>query len=236
MNFVRIILILFGFGFLLGIWWWERQRRVELPRHEREVLEGIGIEIRTEGSDVALDFSGLDGITATNEHISERSLSIVSEDERLSLSMPSMVEEKLIVFNLMAPVDRPYSGQDLLTAIQGANLVYGEMSIFHHRIKGLRRPIFSMANLVEPGTFNPPAMDGFFTPGLTFFMRLPGQIVGPRALDLMFKSAQHLVNELGGNLCDQHRYPLDQQNIAKLRDEVAKHQQCVDNINKMERG
>jgi cell division protein ZipA len=128
----------------------------------------------------------------------------------------------------MAPVDRPYSGPDLLVAIQGASMIYGEMHIFHHFVKGYRRSVFSMANIIEPGTFNPPVMDDFFSPGLTFFMRLPGQLKGPQALDQMLKSIQHLATELGGQLCDQHRCPLDKQAIAMLRHDVMEHQQRLD--------
>ncbi|CAK0758495.1 Cell division protein ZipA [Gammaproteobacteria bacterium] len=227
MNLVRIILILFGVVLLAGIAWWERQRRLRPNHHEREALEGIGMEIRA-GGDSFLDFSGLDGITATSGPALEMSPGIVREDTPPSSSPSPVVEEKLVVINLVAPVDRPYSGPDLLTALQDAALVYGDMSIFHHRYKGHRRPVFSMANMVEPGTFNPPAMDDFLTPGLTFFMRLPGQVKGPQALDRLLKSAQHLAAELGGNLCDQRRRPLDKPAIAKLRDEVAKHQQRLD--------
>ncbi|CAK0756447.1 cell division protein ZipA [Gammaproteobacteria bacterium] len=233
-NLMRIVLILLLVAALTGIGWWERQRRTRSGRHEREAFEGIGIEIRAGGENESfLDFSGLDGITATSDFAPDTSPRIVLEGSSPQSSTRSSrrtppVEEKLIVINLMAPVDCPYSGPDLLTAIQGANIVYGDMNIFHHRVKGQRRPIFSMANMVEPGTFNPPSMDDFLTPGLTFFMRLPGQVRGPQALDQMLKSVQHLATDLGGNLCDQRRRPLDKRAIAKLRDDVAKYQQRLE--------
>ena len=238
MDLVRIALILSLVVVLVGIGWWERQRRTRPNRHEREALEGIDMEIRTEGGHGSfLDFSGLDGISATSNFdpsLDDTSPRIVLEgapqsSARSSTRIPA-VEDKLVVINLVAPLDHPYSGPDLLTAIQGANIVYGDMNIFHHRVKGHRRPVFSVANLVEPGTFNPPAMDDFLTPGLTFFMRLPGQVKGPQALDQMIRSAQHILTSLGGSLCDQRRRPLGKQAIAKLRDEVMKHQRRIDSV------
>lgn len=235
MNLVRIILILIGIILLVGIGWWERRRRQSPNQHDTELLEGIGVEIRSEEGDGSLDFSGLDGITASDEasldvhHGHHIVIDESSSSSPLQAKARPMVEEKLLVIHLVAPENYPYSGHDLLTALQDARLVYGEMNIFHHYVKGHRRPVFSMANMFEPGTFHPEAMNDFLTPGLTFFMHLPGQVKGPQALESMLKSALHLATELGGNLCDQSRRPLDKQEIAKLHDEVLEYQRRIDN-------
>ncbi len=228
MNLVRILLIIIGVALLAGIVWWERQRRTQPTRRRREVLDGIGLEIHTDGGEPLLDLSDLDGITATSDATPNTPTGSTRKAVTASATRTQPEEEKLVVLNLLAPADQPFLGLDILTAIQGANLAYGEMSIFHHHIKGRRRPIFSMANLVEPGTFDPPSMDDFVTPGLTLFMRLPGAMKGPQALDQMLKSAQHLATELGGTLCDQRRQPLEKKAITKLRADVAKHQQRID--------
>ena len=230
MNAVRILLIIIGFSLLTGIVWWERQRRIPPNRREREVFDGSALNIPADGGEPFLDLSGLDGITATSGGATDASFDIAHRGDHASTSRAQSAEEKLVVLNLVALADQPYTGADLLAAIQGSHLVYGEMSIFHHYVRGQRRPIFSMANMVEPGTFDPPSMDDFITPGLTLFMRLPGHMKGPEAFERMLKSAEHLATELGGTLCDQHRRPLDKQAITKLRAEIVKHQQRVDSI------
>lgn len=107
--------------------------------------------------------------------------------------------------------------------MQDAGIVYGEMRVFHRRIKGYRQTLFSVANMVEPGTFNPPAMDDFTTPGLTLFMCLPGPIQGSEALDQLVKTARHLATTLGGELQDQHHQTMVKASFSRLRDEVIQH-------------
>lgn len=224
MNTMRIILIALGLAFLGGIWWWERRWR-NSPPPDPNILDLDG-KIHIDGGTDISDLSELNGITATGVPGIEESpaLEIKPEAPGATEEVESTeIEEKLIVISLVAPPERPYLGNDLLVAIQNANLVYGEMNIFHHLIKGQRRALFSMANLVEPGTFNPPAMENFSTPGVIFFMRLPCVLKGSLAFERMLKSAQTLAAELGGNLYDQRRRPLDRAGINKLREELSKY-------------
>ncbi len=216
---VRILLVIIGVLVLAGMMWWERQSSIPHKRRDRDIVEGMDLTLHVEGEEPFVDFSELGGLTATG----------VASVDTPSESLP-VLEEKIVVINLVAPTDQPYAGIDVLTALQGARLVYGEMSIFHHRVKTHHRPVFSMANLVEPGTFHPPSMDRFITPGLTLFMSLPCHVSGTHAFEQMLASAQHLFTELGGHLCDQRRRPLDKQAIAKLRTEVSQYLQRIDGI------
>lgn len=216
MNLVRITLILIGIGILIGIWRWEVRRR-RPSRKPPPISDSAYIAQENEGEPF-LDFSGLDGISATRNPVEVAPESKPTTKQVEGRGRPAASdEEKLLVIHLIAPVDSPYFGVDLLTAAQDAKIGYGEMNIFHHRVRAQRRPVFSVANLVEPGTFNPPAMASFFTPGLTFFMRLPGPIPASQAVEQMIQSAQYLATELGGELRDSQRRPLDEEALNRLR-------------------
>lgn len=223
MNTIRIILVVLGVIFLGGIWWWERYGRHK-SQPDQDILDLDGKIHIDDGTDIS-DLSDLEGITATGAPAEELpSLNIEAAQPSVPVApVPEKLPEKILVLSVIAPPDRPFTGLDLLAAIQNAHLVYGEMNIFHHLIKGQRRALFSMANLVEPGTFNPPAMENFTTPGVIFFMRLPSVIKGQPAFDLMLRSAQTLTSELAGSLCDQGRRPLDRAGIIRLRDDLTKY-------------
>ena len=46
----------------------------------------------------------------------------------------------------------------------------------HEGAQGKGALQFSIANLVKPGTFDLAAIKTFYTPGITLFMQLPGQV------------------------------------------------------------
>lgn len=226
MNLIRIIVIIILVSLLVIIRLWTKRQPKQLHPQEQQMLKDIDNDILSDKHEPSLDFSDLDGMTATGESNSQPSNFTVA-NKQLLLSKSSSSNEKLIILNLMAPIGRLYSGIELLTAIQGANLVYGEMNIFHHLAKKCSKPIFSMANMIEPGIFEPPFMDKFFTPGVTFFMNLPNQIDGSLALELMLKSINYLAEELGGEICDYTHKPINHNDLAKLKQDVLTYQQRI---------
>ncbi len=138
---------------------------------------------------------------------------------------PAPGDEVLIVaLSLVAPTDAPFPGPELLGAFDEVGLTFGDMDIFHHygmAPTSARVAVFSVASLVEPGTFDPGAMDDFSTPGLALFMQLPGPVDGQVGLELMLNTGQRLKDLLGGELRDERRSVLTQQTIAHLRERIA---------------
>ncbi len=81
-------------------------------------------------------------------------------------------------------------------------------------------PVFSIANVLEPGVFDWSQMDTLRTPGLVCFMRLPGAIDGQSALELMLGVTQGMSERLGATLCDDRRMRLSPQGVEHLRSQV----------------
>jgi cell division protein ZipA len=104
----------------------------------------------------------------------------------------------------------------------GAGLVYGEMNIFHRfeDVLKLGKNQFSMANMMEPGTFDLETMDQLHTPGVVFFLGLPTAQDSMQAFDFMLETAQCLASNLGGEVLDEQRSVMRPQTIEHCRQQI----------------
>lgn len=130
--------------------------------------------------------------------------------------------QELIVLNVMAPDDKPYSGPDVLQVLLACDVRFGRMNIFHRHEKsdGTGAEQFSVANIVEPGYFDLDGMDDFTTPGLLFFMNLPGPEDSVKAFDAMVETARCLVKNLGGELRDQTHSVATKQTLEHYKQRI----------------
>ncbi len=130
--------------------------------------------------------------------------------------------ERIVTLYVTARGNARFSGSDIAVAAEKAGLQFGDMQIFHRPLDGKpdAGPIFSMANMVKPGTFDMSRIDELQTPGLSFFMTLPGPLSALDAWDAMLPAAQRMAELLGGNVLDEERNALGRQRIAVLRDEL----------------
>ncbi|MDX1609635.1 MAG: cell division protein ZipA C-terminal FtsZ-binding domain-containing protein, partial [Halofilum sp. (in: g-proteobacteria)] len=99
--------------------------------------------------------------------------------------------ERLEAIYVVAPRGERFIGSRLRKLFASHELQHGELDIFHrHDADG--RVLFSVANVVEPGTFDPATMDTLSTPGLALFVRLPGPPSAEIAFDRMVATARAL--------------------------------------------
>ncbi len=131
-------------------------------------------------------------------------------------------EEKIIVLNLMAPEGTHFAGPALAEALQHAGMRHGEHDIFHRTLQTRSGTIalYSAANAVKPGSFDLADIDNFDTPGIAFFLQLPGPFDGLAAFEQMLQAARGTAAELGGHLLDSRRCDLTQQSIEHVREEL----------------
>ncbi|MDQ2971975.1 MAG: cell division protein ZipA [Rhodanobacteraceae bacterium] len=135
---------------------------------------------------------------------------------------PDLPVERIVTLFVAARGGAKFSGSDIAVAAEKAGLEFGDMHIFHRPLDGRPEagPIFSMANMVKPGYFDMNHIEELQTPGLTFFMTLPGPLTALDAWDAMLPTAQRMAELLGGNVLDEERNALGRQRIAVLRDEL----------------
>lgn len=133
-------------------------------------------------------------------------------------------EELHIVMTVMARHGERFSGEALRLALEHADLYHGEMNIFHRHASPKDRAtptLFSAANVLAPGHFEPERMDSQTSPGIAMFMRLPGPERPADAFQQMLDAAKIVAQDLNGTLCDETRSTLTPQSINHLRERIA---------------
>jgi cell division protein ZipA len=133
-----------------------------------------------------------------------------------------MPVERIVSLFVVAREGQVFNGADLIVAAEKAGLEYGDMGIYHRLVDGKREigPIFSVANMLKPGSFDLTRLDALRTSGLSFFMALPGPVTALDAWDAMLPTAQRLAELLDGQVLDEERNALGRQRIAHIRDEL----------------
>jgi cell division protein ZipA len=126
------------------------------------------------------------------------------------------------VINAMAPEGKPFKGNDLLQILMACDVRYGKMNIFHRyeNSDGTGEIQFSVANLVEPGNFDLDEIDEFTTPGVVFFMHLPGPKESIKAYEAMVETARCLVKNLEGELRDQTHSVATKQTLEHYKQRI----------------
>lgn len=144
-------------------------------------------------------------------------------EEKSGESQPAeTVDQEIITINVMAGKGSVFKGPDLLHILLACDVRYGDMQFFH-RYEGANGDgaiQFSVANILNPGTFNLDAIDDFETPGVSFFMCLPGPANPLKAYDFMVETAQCLSKNLEGELLDDTRSAMTKQTLEHNRQRI----------------
>jgi cell division protein ZipA len=135
---------------------------------------------------------------------------------------PNPEFDKVVSLIVAARAGTLLHGSDIVVAAEKAGLQFGDMQIFHRLADGRPEagPIFSVANVVKPGNFDLRHPDQTQTPGVTFFMTLPGPLNALDAWETMLPAAQRFAELLDAVVLDDERNALGRQRIQFLRDEL----------------
>ena len=136
-----------------------------------------------------------------------------------SAEKPNTQPEEVLVIHLMASKGEKVAGQQLLDAVLSAGLRYGAMKIFHRHLSddGSGPVLFSMANLVNPGTFDLNTMSDLEVPGVTLFMALDDIEDPVDALNIMIEAVDSIVGDLQLNVMDESRSSMTRNTIDHYR-------------------
>ena len=132
------------------------------------------------------------------------------------------VPQRIVTLFVAARDGETIDGAAIVVAAEKAGLVYGHMGIFHRLVDGQMdaEPVFSVASMVKPGSFDLRHVHDIQTPGLTFFMTLPGPVPALDAWEMMLPTAQRMAELLGVLVLDEQRNALGRQGIAHIRDDL----------------
>lgn len=156
-----------------------------------------------------------------DDEYGDHSSSVAQGNNALNQQLAAEPEEVLII-NVMAHKGETFKGADLLDIVLKCGMRYGSMDIFHRSSdsKGEGALLFSMANMVKPGTFDLDAMDEFETPGVSLFMTLPINADSMQSFDLMADTARAIADTLKGELKDEQRSVMTRQTLEHCRQRI----------------
>jgi cell division protein ZipA len=141
----------------------------------------------------------------------------VEPSARESRRTASLGAPFLIQISVVASGDGYFDGLELRDALDDLRLIYGDMGIYHRYDRDYRVPLFSVASLVEPGTFPIKDMENFHCPGMVLFFQ-PPQVDDPLAVfDDLVTTCHELALRLDGVEWDEKRQLLTQEKIAQMR-------------------
>jgi cell division protein ZipA len=124
--------------------------------------------------------------------------------------------------NIMANGPTGFGGRAIDQVARHFGLQFGAMSIYHRRNDqplGCRH-LYSLANLYQPGEFDPAKLDRFRTQGLTLFMNVPCAYQPATVFNQMVETAKGLARMLNGHLEDHDHHPLTDQGIQVIRTQI----------------
>ncbi len=136
--------------------------------------------------------------------------------------LPREVDPEVFMINVVARDREGFRGEDILHILLACDLRFGDMNFFHrHEFEAGRGAIqFSVANMMQPGVFDIDNMSDFNTPGLVFFLTLPGPEDMMKAFDYMLETAQAVARNLGGDVLDESRSVLSKQSLEHCRQQI----------------
>lgn len=227
-NLFRIILAIAGVLWLAYIWWSGTRPVPQGKRTPAKRAPGERVE-PTLGDTDALSDDGLDPALRAELDGLSNAIAEQRADPELPLSQRPGVGargeapvEKIVTLHVAARPGETLAGPELVVAFEKTRLEFGDREIFH-RMDDARPdagPVFSVANMVKPGRFEMREISALRTPGITFFMTLPGPLGALDAWETMLPAAQRCAELLDAEVLDEHRNALGRQTVQHVRDEL----------------
>ncbi|WP_019025986.1 cell division protein ZipA [Colwellia piezophila] len=127
--------------------------------------------------------------------------------------VPGKIETQVIILSVVMPVNQQMFGAALLPSLLTLGLKYGEMNIFHRHEDnaGNGKVTFSLANIMNPGSFDLDTMESFATRGVSLFMTLPNAGDSFYVFEQMLNAAKQLAQEFNAQVLDDKRNVMTKQ-------------------------
>jgi len=135
---------------------------------------------------------------------------------------PNQDFDKIVSLYVAARAGHTLRGEDIVVAAEKTGLTFGHMNVFHRLVENHpeRGPIFSMANILQPGSFDMASSRELETPAIAFFLTLPAPITALEAWEKLLPNVQRMAELLDGVPLDDSRNALGRQRIMHIREEL----------------
>lgn len=228
MTELRIGILVAGLVLLAAIWYFGTRPRKGQGRRltgEERGADGarmeptLGAQIERELADAA--DHGSEAAVQSEMELLDGAVGSASPNSELGKRVSDDFD-KIVTLYIAAKAGQMLRGPDIVVAAEKAGLTYGHMNVFHRLVESHpeRGPIFSVANIRKPGSFEMGEIQALETPAIAFFLTLPAPVSALDAWDAMLPAAQRMAELLDGVVLDESRNALGRQRIAGLRDEM----------------
>ncbi len=135
---------------------------------------------------------------------------------------PDQDFDKIVSLYVAARAGHTLRGEDIVVAAEKTGLTFGHMNVFHRLVENHpeRGPIFSMANIMQPGSFDMANIRELETPAIAFFLTLPAPITALEAWEKLLPNVERMAELLNGVVLDDSRNTLGRQRIQHIREEL----------------
>lgn len=147
----------------------------------------------------------------------------VADEEPASNPKPSPLAEdsKVVTVRIMPPPKAYFPAEELILALREVGLRHGQFDIFHRLADGNQERIrYSVASLVEPGSFDLSNLKESKYLGISIFMVLPAPEDGVELFDEMLETARDIAKRIDGRLVDSQGSTMSVQRERYMREEV----------------
>ncbi|MFQ3264534.1 MAG: cell division protein ZipA [Colwellia sp.] len=149
----------------------------------------------------------------------QKSISATATDRR-----KTKLESQVIILSVVMPANQQMFGAALLPSLLTLGLKYGEMNIFHRHqdSAGNGKVTFSLANIMNPGSFDLDSMENLATRGVSLFMTLSNTGDSLAVFEQMLNAAKQLAQEFNAQVMDDKRNVMTKQTeqhyLGKMRE------------------
>jgi cell division protein ZipA len=222
MALLRIGILVAGLILLVAIFYFGRPKKPSqgkrLEPSERDaarVEPSLAGDLH--GGENAPDYSG-DAVTQPELGLPGASLAMDSDLGK----RPSQDFDKIVSLYVAARAGHTLRGEDIVVAAEKTGLTFGHMNVFHRLVENHpeRGPIFSMANIMQPGSFDMAHIRELETPAIAFFLTLPAPLTALDAWEKLLPNVQRMAELLDGVVLDDGRNALGRQRIMHIREEL----------------
>lgn len=237
---VRLLLLATGAVVIVGMYVWGRYRQKLIDfLHRRKEFEELGLHEADEQTESArqddddlfesLSYRGrkeagagrkepsISGSGLSGDGTDEDSLFAAEPEQEAAPAGGARGAPFLIQISVVAGKGHAFRGDDLRDALLDLDLIHGDMDIFHRYDRQFRQTLFSVATLVEPGTFPMDDMEHFECPGIVLFFQT-ARVSDPLSVyDDLVNTAHELATRLDGIEWDESRQPLSAAKITHMR-------------------
>lgn len=240
MTELRWILIALGIVLVAGIFWWSRRADSTADRLGARREPDLGrSSLADEAPTIAVQNSPG---KAEPSAVEPADYADLESGDQLTIPMPDeaqepdaatqpepIVADKIVKLHLVAREDAPFSAADVVAALRAESLRYAHYDLFHRfEVDGnpgpTDRPLFSVSDMLKPGTFDLETLADKQLKGISLFLALPSPGDGVAVFADMLATGRRLAATLDGQLVDEQGCSVSRQSASHMREDIINYQ------------